>query len=90
MDYRTSIVSLTVYHFPFLSEDADSTLRIQSCLYFIDTFDPFDKAMPPKRPNKRRSEDDAGSLRLPKKGGKNKKEVTYDTYDEALDGESFA
>jgi len=44
--------------------------------------------MAPKRMNKRRSEDDAGSSRPPKKGGKNKREVTYDTYDEAMDGES--
>lgn len=44
--------------------------------------------MAPKRPNKRRSEDD-GHGRHSKKGpGKNKREVTYDTYDEAMDGES--
>ncbi|WRT64710.1 uncharacterized protein IL334_001644 [Kwoniella shivajii] len=40
--------------------------------------------MPPKRPLKRRGEDD--DRRQSKKAGKNKREVTYDTYDEALDG----
>jgi len=42
--------------------------------------------MAPKKGNKRRFEDDAGSSRLPKKGGKKNKEPTYDTYDEAMDG----
>jgi len=47
-----------------------------------------DIRMAPKRPNKRRLEDD-GHGRHSKKGpGKNKREVTYDTYDEAMDGES--
>ncbi|WWC86835.1 uncharacterized protein L201_001714 [Kwoniella dendrophila CBS 6074] len=40
--------------------------------------------MPPKRPLKRRGDDD--DRRLNKKAGKNKREITYDTYDEALDG----
>jgi hypothetical protein len=44
--------------------------------------------MAPKRPNKRRQDDDGTSSRLPKKGGKNKRELTYDTYDEAMDGVS--
>ncbi|OCF77006.1 hypothetical protein I204_02715 [Kwoniella mangroviensis CBS 8886] len=40
--------------------------------------------MPPKRPLKRRGEED--DRRQTKKAGKNKREITYDTYDEALDG----
>ncbi|WWD07600.1 hypothetical protein V865_005701 [Kwoniella europaea PYCC6329] len=40
--------------------------------------------MPPKRPLKRRGEED--DRRQSKKAGKNKREITYDTYDEALDG----
>ncbi|WVW78364.1 hypothetical protein I302_100318 [Kwoniella bestiolae CBS 10118] len=40
--------------------------------------------MPPKRPLKRRGEDD--DRRQSKKVGKNKREITYETYDEALDG----
>ncbi|WVF69738.1 hypothetical protein IAT40_004517 [Kwoniella sp. CBS 6097] len=43
--------------------------------------------MPPRRPLKRRGEDDdRPSARQNKKVGKNKREQTYDTYDEALDG----
>ncbi|OCF32545.1 hypothetical protein I316_05725 [Kwoniella heveanensis BCC8398] len=43
--------------------------------------------MPPRRPLKRRGEDDDRSpARQNKKVGKNKREQTYDTYDEALDG----
>ncbi|WVR09787.1 hypothetical protein IAU60_006863 [Kwoniella sp. DSM 27419] len=43
--------------------------------------------MPPRRPLKRRGdEDDRSPTRLPKRAGKNKREITYDTYDEALDG----
>ncbi|WVQ98119.1 hypothetical protein IAU59_005241 [Kwoniella sp. CBS 9459] len=43
--------------------------------------------MPPRRPLKRRGEDDdRASARQNKKVGKNKREQTYDTYDEALDG----
>jgi hypothetical protein len=42
--------------------------------------------MPPKRPSKRRGEDE--DARPAKKGGKKSKEPTYDTYDECLDGES--
>lgn len=41
--------------------------------------------MAPKRPSKRRGEDEDG--RPAKKGGKGRKEPTYDTYDECLDGE---
>lgn len=41
--------------------------------------------MAPKRPAKRAVDDDDG--RPSKKGGKGKKEATYETYDEALDGE---
>lgn len=40
--------------------------------------------MPPKRPLKRRSEDE--DRKQTKRTGKNKREQTYDTYDEALDG----
>ena len=40
---------------------------------------------PPKRGNKRRSEDQ-GSSKPPKKLGKRKTEPTYDTYDDAMDG----
>ncbi|WWC59531.1 uncharacterized protein I303_102087 [Kwoniella dejecticola CBS 10117] len=40
--------------------------------------------MAPKRPLKRRGEED--DRRQSKKPGKNKREITYDTYDEALDG----
>ncbi|KAK8847456.1 hypothetical protein IAR55_005314 [Kwoniella newhampshirensis] len=44
--------------------------------------------MPPKRPLKRRGDDDGdrSPARRPKRPGKNKREQTYDTYDEALDG----
>ncbi|WWD21548.1 hypothetical protein CI109_106034 [Kwoniella shandongensis] len=43
--------------------------------------------MPPRRPLKRRGEeDDRSPARQPKRAGKNKREQTYDTYDEALDG----
>ncbi|OWT36594.1 hypothetical protein C362_05711 [Cryptococcus neoformans Bt1] len=40
--------------------------------------------MPPKRPLKRRSEDEG--RKQTKRTGKNKREQTYDIYDEALDG----
>ncbi|ORY30367.1 hypothetical protein BCR39DRAFT_494681 [Naematelia encephala] len=44
--------------------------------------------MAPPRGSKRRpaDDDDRSPARRPKKAGKNKREVTYDTYDEALDG----
>ncbi|KAK4687776.1 hypothetical protein P7C73_g2334, partial [Tremellales sp. Uapishka_1] len=43
--------------------------------------------MRPKRAGKRGfTEDDDRSARSSKKGGKNKRDVTYETYDEALDG----
>ena len=46
--------------------------------------------MAPKHSLKRRQEDERSpgpsSGRKPKKAGKNKREVTYDTYDEAMDG----
>lgn len=42
--------------------------------------------MPAKRPPKRSQDDDASSSGHAKKPGKNKREVTYGTYDEALDG----
>jgi len=41
----------------------------------------------PKMNKKRQSEDDAGSSRHAKKGGRRNREPTYDTYDEAMDGE---
>lgn len=45
---------------------------------------PLIATMPPKRPLKRRSEDEG--RKQTKRTGKNKREQTYDTYDEALDG----
>jgi len=45
--------------------------------------------MTSKRPFKRRPEDDDRSpARGAKRAGKNKREQTYDTYDEAMDGTS--
>lgn len=47
--------------------------------------------MAPKAQQKRRArEDDSSPARHNKKAGKNKREVTYDTYEEALDGESHS
>jgi hypothetical protein len=51
---------------------------------FLPTATPI--AMPPKRPSKRRGDEE--DSRPSKKGGKKNKEPTYDTYDECLDGES--
>ncbi|KAI9636342.1 uncharacterized protein MKK02DRAFT_25382 [Dioszegia hungarica] len=42
--------------------------------------------MAPRLPQKRRAGDEDSPARNNKRGGKNKREVTYDTYEEAMDG----
>jgi hypothetical protein len=46
--------------------------------------------MAPRLPQKRRAGDEDSPARNNKRGGKNKREVTYDTYEEAMDGTSVS
>ena len=57
----------------------------------IQRLPPCLRNMAPKRPLKRRQDDESSPAPTSrsKKAGKNKREVTYDTYDEAMDGESL-